>query len=61
MLRLGGGSCGSTFYTYSDFQDIKQAGLNSVRIPVGYWAVDLADYEPYVQGQVSRSHHSGPR
>jgi glucan 1,3-beta-glucosidase len=31
--------------------DIKSAGLNAVRIPVGYWAVDVRDYEPYVSGQ----------
>ena len=24
---------------------------DSVRIPLGYWAVDLLDYEPYVSGQ----------
>ena len=27
------------------------AGLNAVRIPLGYWAVDVNDYEPYVSGQ----------
>lgn len=27
------------------------AGLNAVRIPFGYWAVDVNDYEPYVSGQ----------
>jgi glucan 1,3-beta-glucosidase len=41
----------STFYTRSDFLAMKAAGLNSVRIPLGYWAVDLLDYEPYVSGQ----------
>jgi len=41
----------STFYTRDDFTAIKAAGLNSVRIPLGYWAVDLLDYEPYVSGQ----------
>jgi len=25
----------------------------AVRIPLGYWAVDLLDYEPYVSGQAS--------
>jgi len=25
----------------------------AIRIPLGYWAVDLLDYEPYVSGQVS--------
>ena len=27
--------------------------MNALRIPIGYWAVDLLDYEPYVSGQVS--------
>lgn len=27
------------------------AGLNAVRIPVGYWAVDVREDEPYVSGQ----------
>lgn len=49
--------------------DIKAAGLNSLRIPLGYWAVDLLDYEPYVSGQVGlvlilrllhSNHHGGP-
>jgi aryl-phospho-beta-D-glucosidase BglC (GH1 family) len=42
-----------TFYTRNDFVAIQKAGLNSLRIPIGYWAVDLANYEPYVSGQVS--------
>lgn len=41
----------STFYTRDDLVAIKRAGLTSVRIPLGYWAVDLLDYEPYVSGQ----------
>ncbi|KAI7151717.1 hypothetical protein KC316_g14929, partial [Hortaea werneckii] len=39
------------FYTRDDLVAIKRAGLNSIRIPLGYWAVDLEDYEPYVKGQ----------
>lgn len=42
----------STFYTRDDLVDISKAGLNTLRIPLGYWAVDLQDYEPYVSGQV---------
>ena len=30
---------------------MKTAGLNAIRIPLGYWAVDLRDDEPYVAGQ----------
>lgn len=44
----------SSFITRSDIEDMKSAGLNSLRIPVGYWSVDLLDYEPYVSGQVGR-------
>ncbi|KAK4547969.1 hypothetical protein LTR36_010688 [Oleoguttula mirabilis] len=55
---LGNKKCSSklkthwkTFYTRDDFVDIKAAGLNAVRIPVGYWAVDRRVWEPYVNGQ----------
>jgi glucan 1,3-beta-glucosidase len=41
----------SSFYKRNDLEDIKNAGLNAIRIPIGYWAVDLLDYEPYVAGQ----------
>jgi glucan 1,3-beta-glucosidase len=30
---------------------MKTAGLNAIRIPLGYWAVNLRDDEPYVAGQ----------
>ncbi|EOR00710.1 Glucan 1,3-beta-glucosidase A [Wallemia ichthyophaga EXF-994] len=38
-----------TFYTYSDFQDIKNAGLTHVRIPIGFWAFETLD-TPYIKG-----------
>ncbi|CDZ97418.1 exo-beta--glucanase [Phaffia rhodozyma] len=41
----------SSFYTKADFENIKMAGLNALRIPLGYWAVDLLDSESYVSGQ----------
>ncbi|TKA47647.1 hypothetical protein B0A54_02021 [Friedmanniomyces endolithicus] len=41
----------NSFYTRSDLADMRTAGLNAVRIPLGYWAVDVQDYEPYVSGQ----------
>ncbi|SGZ53783.1 CIC11C00000005718 [Sungouiella intermedia] len=41
-----------SWYTEDDFKAIKQAGLNHVRIPIGYWAFRLLDDDPYVQGQV---------
>ncbi|WVF70014.1 hypothetical protein IAT40_004800 [Kwoniella sp. CBS 6097] len=40
-----------SFFTRDDFEEIKSAGLNSLRIPMGYWAVDVRDDEPYVTGQ----------
>jgi glucan 1,3-beta-glucosidase len=27
------------------------AGLNHVRIPIGFWAYDVSGGEPYIQGQ----------
>ncbi|KAJ5037223.1 uncharacterized protein L3040_007400 [Drepanopeziza brunnea f. sp. 'multigermtubi'] len=36
--------------TFSDFQKIAQAGFNTVRIPIGYWAYSLESGEPYTQG-----------
>ncbi|KAG2733759.1 hypothetical protein G9P44_003284 [Scheffersomyces stipitis] len=39
-----------TFYTENDFADIKNAGLNMVRIPIGYWAFQKLDGDPYVSG-----------
>lgn len=41
-----------TWYTEDDFKAIKKAGFNHVRIPIGYWAFELLDNDPYVQGQV---------
>lgn len=35
------------FYTEKDFSDIKGAGLNMVRIPVGYWAFSTLKSDPY--------------
>lgn len=36
-----------------DFQQMSNLGLNLVRIPIGYWAFQLLDNDPYVQGQVA--------
>lgn len=43
----------STFYSYADFQQIAAAGLNHVRIPIGYWAIRPLPDDPYVQGQLN--------
>ncbi|KAL8663463.1 MAG: hypothetical protein Q9202_003880 [Teloschistes flavicans] len=42
----------NTWITQDDFNAIAQAGLNHVRIPIGYWAVAPVDGDPYVQGQL---------
>lgn len=42
----------NSWITADDFQQIKDAGMNHVRIPVGYWAVNPLPGEPYVQGQL---------
>lgn len=41
-----------SWITESDFSAIAAAGLNHVRIPIGYWAFDVSGGEPYIQGQV---------
>lgn len=41
----------STWITEGDLKDIKDYGLNLVRIPIGYWAFNLLEDDPYVQGQ----------
>ncbi|AAS50513.1 AAR146Wp [Eremothecium gossypii ATCC 10895] len=41
----------STFYTEKDFHAMKAAGLNIVRVPIGYWAFELLEDDPYAQGQ----------
>ncbi|GLB35841.1 putative glycosyl hydrolase 5 (cellulase A) family protein [Lyophyllum shimeji] len=41
-----------TWITEADFQAIAAAGLNHVRIPIGYWAYDVSGGEPYIQGQL---------
>lgn len=39
----------ATFITKSDFQAIKNAGLDHVRIPFGYWAVKTYAGDPFVE------------
>lgn len=40
----------SSWITEGDFGEIADAGLNFVRIPIGYWSVSPVDGDPYVQG-----------
>ncbi|GME85109.1 unnamed protein product [Ambrosiozyma monospora] len=42
----------SIWITEDDFEKMVEYGLNFVRIPIGYWAFELLDDDPYVQGQV---------
>lgn len=42
-----------TWITEADFKDIAAAGLNHVRIGLGFWAWDVSGGEPYIQGQVA--------
>lgn len=37
-----------TFITEEDFAEIASAGLNWVRIPLGYWAIETLPGDPYV-------------
>lgn len=39
----------ASWITQTDFQQIAAAGLNIVRIPIGYWAIDDTHY-PYCKG-----------
>ncbi|KAJ6127003.1 hypothetical protein N7523_002615 [Penicillium sp. IBT 18751x] len=41
----------ATFITESDFAEIKEAGLDHVRIQYSYWAVKTYDGDPYVAKQ----------
>jgi glucan 1,3-beta-glucosidase len=41
-----------SFITQDDFNRIADAGLNHVRIPIGYWAVATQEGDPYVGGQL---------
>lgn len=37
-----------TFITEKDFAEIAAAGLNFVRIPIGYWAIETRENEPFL-------------
>lgn len=42
----------STWITEQDIKQIADWGFNLVRIPVGYWAFETFEGDPYVQGQL---------
>ena len=35
------------FYSREDLQELYDSGITHVRVPVGYWLVDVADDEPF--------------
>ncbi|RUP52071.1 glycoside hydrolase superfamily [Jimgerdemannia flammicorona] len=39
-----------TWVTESDIKQLASYGLNFLRIPIGYWALDVSGGEPYVSG-----------
>ena len=39
-----------SWVSLADFQRIANSGFNTVRIPVGYWAYQKVDGDPYIQG-----------
>ena len=42
----------NSWITQDDFNEIASMGLNHVRIPLGYWALNPLPGDPYVQGQL---------
>lgn len=40
------------FITEEDFKEIAAANLTHVRLPIGYWAFDVQEGEPFIQGQL---------
>ncbi|KAJ5246109.1 Glycoside hydrolase superfamily [Penicillium chermesinum] len=43
----------SSFVTADDFNQIAAAGMNHVRIPIGYWALKHLNGDPYIDGQLA--------
>ncbi len=39
-----------TFITEQDFANIAGAGLNWVRLPIGFWALETYANEPFLEG-----------
>jgi glucan 1,3-beta-glucosidase len=42
--------CAIFIKTEQDFAEIAAAGLNYVRIPLGFWAIETRDGEPFLEG-----------
>ncbi|KAJ2366833.1 hypothetical protein H4S01_002492 [Coemansia sp. RSA 2610] len=41
-----------TFVTREHLETLADYGINWVRIPIGYWAFNLTDNEPFIDGQI---------
>ncbi|KAJ1830770.1 hypothetical protein LPJ70_006849, partial [Coemansia sp. RSA 2708] len=41
-----------TFVTREHLETLADYGINWVRIPIGYWAFNLTDDEPFIDGQI---------
>ncbi len=41
-----------TWITEDDFKKVSGYGFNLVKIPIGYWAFEIVDDDPFVQGQI---------
>ena len=39
-----------TFITERDFAEIAAAGLNWIRLPIGFWAIETWTGEPFLEG-----------
>lgn len=43
----------ATWYTFADMQALRDAGINTLRIPVGYWILgNITPDEPWITGQM---------
>jgi glucan 1,3-beta-glucosidase len=47
--------------TEQDFAEIAGAGLNWVRIPLPYWAIEVRDGEPFLKQTAWKCVHSCPK
>lgn len=50
IFELGLTRCLFILQTEKDFADIAGAGLNYLRIPIPFWAVETKPGEPFLQG-----------
>ena len=46
---------GNSLQTEKDFAEIAGAGLNWIRLPIPYWAIEVFDGEPFLEGVAWKS------